>query len=176
MKNLHMHHILLAYTLYFFLTPTAHALYEKFGEVGEWEISGTDGQCQASKQLKPSSPSQFAIGIAREGTYMHFQNLRWSLPSTPTNMMPVKVSFDGSVALQTEALLIGQVRAFQVFVWLTKMPDEVFWKRFLSARSMSVTGKFKPGRADVELKDTAEIIPLLKDCAQRYLSGVELPF
>lgn len=159
-----------------FLTPTAHALNGKFGEVGEWKISGTEGQCQAFKQLEPSSPSQFAIGISRKGTYLTLQNLRWSLPSTPTNMMPVKVSFDGSVALQTEALLIGQVRAFQVFVWLTKMPDEVFWKRFLSARSMSVTGKFKPGRADVELKDTAEIVPLLRDCAQQYLPGIKLPF
>lgn len=146
------------------------------GKASEWKISVIDGHCQASKQLEPSSPSQFAIGITQKGTYLTLQNVRWSLPSTPTNMMPVKVSFDSSVALRTEALLIGQIRAFQVFVWLTKMPDKVFWKQFLSARLMSVTGNFKPGRADVELKDTAEIVPLLKDCAQRYLSGAELPF
>lgn len=175
MKSPKMYLILLAYWLYVPIAASAYD-FKDFGKTGEWTISGTDGQCQASKQLEPSSPSQFAIGITPKGTYLTFQNLRWSLPSTPTNMMPVKVLFDSSIALRTEALLIGQIRAFQVFVWLTKMPDKVFWERFLSARTMSITGKFKPGRADVKLKDTAEIVPLLKDCAKRYLSGVELPF
>lgn len=178
MKAPQIHRALLACTLFGFLIPAASgAQWEKLGEAGEWEISGTDGQCQASKQLDPSiALSRFAIGIARKGTYLHFQNLSWRLPSTRTNMMRVKVLFDGSVALRTEALVIRQVRAFQVFVYLTEMPEEVFWKRFLGARSLSVTGKFRPGRADIELKDTEKIPPLLKACAQRYLPGVELPF
>lgn len=178
MHSTQIYRALLACTLFVFLMPAAAGTqFEKLGEAGEWQVEGTDGQCQASKQLDPSfALSQFAIGIVREGTYLNFQDLRWRLPSTRTNSMRVKVLFDGSVALRTEALVIRQVRAFQVFVWLTKTPEEVFWKRFLGARSLSVTGKFRPGRADIELKDTEKIPPLLKNCAQRFLPGVEPPF
>ena len=167
--------ILLACLLYIPITVSAYG-FKEIGKTGVWTISGADGQCQASKPLEPSSPSQFAIGISPKGTYMTFQHLGWSLPSTSTNMMPVKVLFDGSVTLRTEALLINQVRAFQVFVWLTKMSDEVFWKYIINARTMGVTGKFNPGRADVDLKGTTKIPPLLKKCAKRYLPGVKLPF
>jgi len=162
--------------LFFVLAASWANGFELLGEAGEWKISGADGQCQAVKPLESSIPSQFAIGISAQGTYLTFQNLKWSLPSTARNTMPVKVFLDDSLVLKTEALLINQVWAFQVFVWLTKVPDDVFWEKFLNARIMKVTGKFKPGEAKTELKNTAEIVPLLTNCAQRYLPGVRLPF
>ena len=63
-----------------------------------------------------------------------------------------------------------------MFLRLTEMSDEAFWKRFFAAHSMRVTGDFSPGSADIELKNSEVIIPLLRDCAKRYLSGIELPF
>lgn len=167
--------MLLAYWFYAPITIMASD-FKYVGKTGEWTVSGNTSQCQASKKLEQSSPSQFAIGITQKGTYMTLQNLRWSLPSTRTNMMPVKILFDNSVTLHTEALLMNQVRAFQVFIWLTNMSDKVFWKYIINARTMSVTGKFKPGRADVDLKGTTKIIPLLKKCAKRYMPGAKLPF
>ena len=167
--------MLIAFWFYTPITVIASD-FKYVGKTGEWIVSGNSSQCQASKKLDQSTPSQFAIGITKKGTYMTLQNVRWLLPSTRTNMMPVKISFDNSVTLNTEALLINQIRAFQVFVWLTKMSDKVFWKYIINARSMSITGKFKPGRADVDLKGTTKIVPLLKKCAKEYLPGTKLPF
>jgi hypothetical protein len=146
------------------------------GEVGNWTISGTEGHCQASKQFESSSINNFTIGITQKGTFFGFQHLKWVLPRTRTNMMSIEISFDGSVALKTEALLVHQAFTFQVLPELINVPEEEVWKRFLSAKSMRVVGKFKPGRAEVDVKNSAEIVPLFRDCAQRYLSGIDLPF
>lgn len=174
-KNRKVFTVVLTFALSVFNIPSTYG-FETLGTAGGWKISGADGQCQASKPLNPSVPSEIAIGISLEGTYLTFQNLRWSLSSTATNMMPVRLYFDKTLALRTEALLISQIRAFQVFVWLTDVPDTVFWEELLDARSMKIIGKFKPGRAKVKLTDTNEIVPLLKSCAQRYLPDVKMPF
>jgi len=147
--------------------------FQTVGKAGEWTISGKEGHCQAGK---PHRVGQFAVGIVAEGTFLMFQDLSWSLPSTPNNMMPVEILLDDAAVFRTEALVIGQVRSFQVFLWLTETPGDVFWKRFLNATSLGVTGKFKPGRAEVDLTDTKETIPLLRKCAEQFLPDVELPF
>ncbi len=157
-------------------TPSSEEPLTTLEKSGEWTISVADGQCNASKALPPPAIGQFAIGITPEGTYLHLQNLRWSLPATATNSMPVEVSFDGSAAFRTDALLIGMVRAFQIFVHMSDMPDELFWKRYLAARSMRVTGPFRPGAVDIDLKDSSQMIAPLRNCATRYLPGVKLPF
>lgn len=175
MKTKKIYLVVLGCILSMTLIPRAYG-FEEIGSADKWRISGADGQCQAGKPLDPHTPSQIAIGISPDGTYMHLQNLRWLLPSTPTNMMPVTVYFDKSIELRTEALLIGQIRAFQVFVWLTDVPDKVFWKDLLAARSMRVTGDFKPGSVKVDLENIAKTVPLLKTCAERFLPAVELPF
>jgi len=157
-------------------SPTSAFDLTPIGKIGDWSISGTDGHCQARKSIEPGSPSQFAIGIVEKGTFLTLQHLGWRLPSTRTNMMPVSIAFDGSSVVETEALLVGQIRAFQIFIWLTDMSDRVFWERFFAAQSMLVTGDFRPGRVEISLEHASDIVPLMEDCARRYLRNVELPF
>lgn len=90
--------------------------------------------------------------------------------------MPVKITFDRSPALSTDALLIAFIGVFQVFINHSPMPEAQFWDKFLGSRTMRVTGPFSPGSVDVDLGDAAQAIPLLEDCAQRQLPGRTLPF
>lgn len=144
----------------------------------KWALDsfGPRGQCGASRQLDPNHPSQIAIGLNRDGSYLTLQNLQWRLPRTPTNTMQVKLAFDGSKSIKTNALLISQIQTFQIFTMLMPVSEEEFWKRLLSSKSLTISGPFRPGKISIDLKDAGEVVPILQACAKQYLPERNLPF
>lgn len=85
------------------------------GTVDGWNIRGADGHCQAGYTMR-SGLTQFAVGIAPEGSFMTLQNIGWKLRANSRNMMRVTVEFDGERAFRTEALVIAMVGAIQIFI------------------------------------------------------------
>lgn len=85
------------------------------GTVDGWNIRGADGHCQAGYTMR-SGLTQFAVGIAPEGSFMTLQNIVWKLRANSRNMMRVTVEFDGERAFRTEALVIAMVGAIQIFI------------------------------------------------------------
>lgn len=149
----------------------------KIGVAEPWQVyaSEVEHSCLA---LKPFGPGQFNIGIDEKQTWLSFQNFYWTLPSTPTNTMPVRIALDGQVILETDAVssiafVLVKARAIQVIM---KPTDRMFWQKLFTARSVSISGQFNPGSGTVPLDNVARIIPLMKDCANRYLKGVQVPF
>ena len=155
---------------------SAQASLTTLGEVGDWHISGANGQCQAGKLvLRQSSIGQFAIGISSpEGTFMTLQQTSWGLTPNSRNMMNVNVYLDGSRVFRSEALVVNRV-TFQIFLKLTNLSEQEFWEKVLKAGSIRVTGDFKPS-IEIDLKDLNRTIPTMKKCATKYLRGVQLPF
>ncbi|MGQ7830256.1 hypothetical protein [Altererythrobacter sp. Z27] len=137
---------------------------------------GPQGQCGVSRVLVPNQPSQIAIGLNQDGTYLTLQNLQWQLPRKSTNMMRVKLKFENSDPIKTDALMINQIHAFQIFSILMPIEEEEIWDRMLSGEPLQVTGSFKPGSVTVQFDDLDSALPILKDCVDQFLPGRKLPF
>jgi len=156
----------------------ASASAQNAGDQGGWTLDrfGPQGQCSVSRVLEPNYPSQIAIGLNRDGTYLTLQNLRWQLPKKSTNTMKVKLKFGNADPIKTDALLINQIHAFQIFSILIPIEEEEIWARILSGETLQVTGSFKPGSVTVQFGDLDSALPVLKGCADEFLPGRELPF
>jgi len=149
---------------------------QPLGSVDGWDVSGMNDHCQAGFKMR-SGLTQFSIGISSNGSFMTLQNLGWNLRSNRRNMMRVTGEFDGERAFRTQALVVAMVRAIQIFVDLTDMSEEDFWTRILSADSMRVESRFgSTPSVNVDLSNIAATLPLLRDCSERYLPEMTLPF
>jgi hypothetical protein len=149
---------------------------ESLGSVGDWQVSGKDGQCQAGYEMK-SGLQQFAIGLTPDGSFMHLQNLLWMLPAT--NMMRIRMSFDDSRRIRAQALIVAFVGSVQIFVDTSPLSEVEFWNYVLTADTLRVEGKFwisGSGSVDVDLANIGDAVPLLRECAERYLPNITVPF
>lgn len=154
------------------LTNDAHASTRD----STWRLAETEGQCDVTTPLYPSLASQFVVGLSKRGTHLTLQSVRWRLPANPTNSMAVKFSFDHDPPIETDALVIAFVGAFQIFIPSPAMTEGQFWHRFLNAKTVHINRPFSPGSVEFKLKDAKEAVALLRVCAQRQLPGQPLPF
>ncbi len=154
------------------------ALAQDTGNQDGWTLDsfGPQGQCGVSRVLDPKHPSQVAIGLNRDGTYLTLQNLHWKLPKKKTNMMKVTLKFESADSIKTDALLINQIQAFQIFSILMPIEEEEIWGRILSGEDLQITGSFKPGNVTVQFDGIASALPLLKECVDQFLPGRKMPF
>lgn len=141
-----------------------------------WQASESPGQCDASRPIDPHVPSQFVIGLTARGTHLTLQFIGWRLPVNPDNSMKVKLRFDDGDPVETDALLISRISAFQLFAAAMPIGEAGFWQQLQRARRLGITGPFQPGRVVIDLAGLGDALPLLKDCAARQLPGQPLPF
>lgn len=171
--------LLLMSFLAFSSSSLGQSEWEDFGEVGDWKVSGTEGQCRAGFAMK-SGLTQFGIGVASkgtDGTFVVLQNIGWSLRPDSGNMIDVEVSLDRSTVFESKGLAIAQVGMIQIFLQLTDMPEADFWAQLQHSESLRVRGRFGGARSvTIDLDNFEDTFPMLRQCAQRLLPAVDLPF
>ena len=93
-------------------------------------------------------------------------------------MFKVTLYLDGKKFARTDALVISQVRLFQVFLFDASDPkrQKQFWQILARSKEMTVAVPFQSGRLSFRVAGIGDAYKLVPRCAKRYLKGVALPF
>ncbi|SLN11668.1 hypothetical protein PEL8287_00276 [Roseovarius litorisediminis] len=154
----------------------AAADFKKFGRAGVWEVSGQQGQCQIGRSL---DAGQMQFVLSKDGTVITLQSLSWTkMRQPPSNTFKITLYLDNKKFVRTDALVIAQVRAFQIFLLDASNPkrQRQFWRALAQSKEMAVSVPFQSSRLRFSVSGIAEAYRLVPKCSQRYLKGVALPF
>ena len=157
-------------------TRLAAAGFENFGRAGAWHVSGQQGQCEIGRGLEAG---QMEFVLSRDGTVITLQSLTWTRMRQPrSNMFKVTVYFDNKKFVRADALVIAQVRAFQIFLLDASNPkrQRQFWQTLARSKEMSVAVPFQSNRLRFSVSGISGAYGIFPKCAKRYLKGVPLPF
>lgn len=157
-------------------TPLAAADFKKFGRVSVWEVSGQQGQCQIGRGL---DAGQMQFVLSKDGTVITLQSLNWTKMRQPrSNTFKVTLYFDNKKYVRTDALVIAQVRAFQILLLDASNPkrQRQFWQTLAHSEEIAIDVPFQSSRLRFSVSGIADAYRLVPNCAQRYLKGIALPF
>ncbi|WP_171237089.1 hypothetical protein [Ruegeria sp. HKCCA6837] len=157
-------------------TWASAADFKEFGRSGVWKISGQQGLCQIGTGL---DAGQMQFALTKDGTVITLQSLSWSGMRQPrSNMFKVTLYFDGKKFTRTDALVISQVRLFQVFLFDASDPQhqKQFWQTLARSNEMAVAVPFQSSRLRFSVSGIGKAYALVPKCSNRYLKGVALPF
>jgi hypothetical protein len=152
------------------------AEFRSFGKVDRWQVTGQPGHCQIGRGLEAG---QIQFILSPDGTVITLQSLRWTGMRQPrSNVFTVTLFFDGKKFARADALVIVQVRAFQIFLLDAEDPvrQRAFWQTLARSRTMSVAVPFQSQRLKFDIAGTTQTYALMRKCVKRYLKGTPVPF